>query len=119
MEKNMEISLLFDFYGRLLKDNQQTAVELYYNNDLSLSETALEMNITRQGVRDALKRAEQNLYSFESKLGLCKRFGIVENKLAKISQLSQSIAQDAENGCEIKKSAEEILRISTELLEQF
>ena len=78
MEKNIEISLLYDFYGQLLKDQQKQAVTLYYNDDLSLSEIASELGITRQGVRDCIKRSETLLYNFEEKLGLYKRFGEVE-----------------------------------------
>ena len=74
MEKNMELSLLLDFYGELLSEKVRRATELYYNDDLSLSEVAEDMGITRQGVRDLIKRAEGNLYGYEQKLGLYKRF---------------------------------------------
>lgn len=74
MEKNMELSLLLDFYGELLSEKVRRASELYYNDDLSLSEVAEDMGITRQGVRDLIKRAEGNLYGYEQKLGLYKRF---------------------------------------------
>lgn len=74
MEKNMELSLLLDFYGELLTEKVRRATELYYNDDLSLSEVAEDMGITRQGVRDLIKRAEGNLYGYEEKLGLYKRF---------------------------------------------
>ena len=73
MEKNMELSLLLDFYGELLSEKVRRATELYYNDDLSLSEVAEDMGITRQGVRDLIKRAEGNLYGYEQKLGLYKR----------------------------------------------
>ncbi|MCH5303350.1 MAG: YlxM family DNA-binding protein [Ruminococcus sp.] len=88
MEKNIEISLLFDFYGQLLKEQQQQTVTLYYNDDLSLSEIATQLNITRQGVRDSIKRAENLLYSYEEKLGLLKRFQETEKGLYKIENLA-------------------------------
>lgn len=88
MEKNIEISLLFDFYGQLLKEQQQQAVTLYYNDDLSLSEIADQLGITRQGVRDSVKRAEKSLYSYEKKLGLLKRFQETENGLYEIESLA-------------------------------
>ncbi len=91
MEKNIEISLLFDFYGQLLKEVQQQAVELYYNDDLSLSEISDQLGITRQGVRDSIKRAEKSLYSFEEKLGLLKRFQETEKGLYKIEELSKKL----------------------------
>ena len=61
MAKNLEIALLFDFYGDMLTDKQRDVVELYYDNDLSLSEIAENEGITRQGVRDSIKRAEAQL----------------------------------------------------------
>lgn len=65
MAKNMEIALLFDFYGDMLTDKQRDVVELYYDNDLSLSEIAENEGITRQGVRDSIKRAETQMLEME------------------------------------------------------
>ncbi len=73
-EKVVEMGLLFDFYGKLLSSTQHSVVEYYYLDDLSLSEIAKDLDISRQGVHDALKRAEIKLYSFEEKLGLVKKF---------------------------------------------
>ena len=61
MEKNIEISLLLDFYGGLLKPDAAQMIDLYYNEDLSLSEIAAQTGITRQGVRDRIKRCEQSV----------------------------------------------------------
>lgn len=73
-EKNMRYCLLLDFYGEVLSDNQREMMDLYYNEDFSLSEIADEIGITRQGVRDAIRRAEDALDSLEEKLGLIARF---------------------------------------------
>lgn len=73
-EKMVEMGMLFDFYGKLLSATQYTVIEHYYIHDLSLSEIALNLDISRQGVHDALKRAEKKLYSYEEKLGLAKKF---------------------------------------------
>ena len=70
MNSKTDISLLYDFYGELLKSSQQQVVELYVNEDLSLSEVAESLGISRQGVRDSLSRAEKKLREYESKLGL-------------------------------------------------
>ena len=59
--KPLEMSLLFDFYGETLTEKQRELFDLYYNEDLSLSEIAKHAGITRQGVRDAVKRAEHAL----------------------------------------------------------
>ena len=68
------MTMLFDFYGELLTDRQKEFFDLYYNEDFSLSEIADEIGITRQGVRDAVRRAEDMLDSLEDKLGLIARF---------------------------------------------
>jgi predicted DNA-binding protein YlxM (UPF0122 family) len=91
MEKNMQVSLLFDFYGSLLKDQQQDAVSLYYNDDPSLAEVSERLGITRQGVRDCIKRAEARLFMYEEKLGLLERFRTTESGLLEIESLARSL----------------------------
>ena len=71
--KNLDVVLLADFYGEMLTDNQRKFIEYYYSDDLSLSEIAQNEGITRQGVRDAVKRAETQLYDMEKKLGFAER----------------------------------------------
>ena len=70
MSKNLDITLLLDFYGDLLTEKQRTFISYYYNDDLSLAEIAANEGITRQGVRDAIKRAESQLVNMENRLGL-------------------------------------------------
>ena len=72
-EKDYRISYLLDFYGDILTDKQQDAIDLYYNEDLSLAEIAEYQGITRQGVRDAIKRGEEILLEMEEKLGYAKK----------------------------------------------
>ena len=91
MEKNIEVSLLLDFYGELLKPGVRQTIDLYYNDDLSLSEVAAQCGITRQGVRDSIKRGETQLYEFEQKLGLWKRFREVEAGLDEIEAAAAEI----------------------------
>ena len=88
MEKNIEVSLLFDFYGELLKPSGKKAIDLYYNE-----EVADETGITRQGVRDSIKRSEQQLFEFEEKLGLFKQFSKLEQGLDEISALALEIKE--------------------------
>ncbi len=116
LEKNIEISLLFDFYKPLLTHSQQEAVELYYNDDLSLAEIAQQMNITRQGVRDLVKRSEVQLFKFEEKLGLFKKFKLLENGLEEICEKSKEIISNADDA-NIKKSADEIFNLADNLKE--
>ncbi len=115
MDKNIEISLLFDFYGQLLSPKQREAVALYYNDDLSLSETALEMGITRQGVRDLVKRSEAELYEYERKLGLFERFERVGEYAQSIRELARSIAKADSQSAQI---AQEIITITDKLEQQ-
>ena len=81
MAKNLEISVLLDFYGEMLTEKQRDVVELYYNEDLSLSEIAAHSQITRQGVRDSIKRAEGILLGLEERLGLAKQFRRIQEGL--------------------------------------
>lgn len=117
----MEVSLLLDFYGELLRDKVLRAMEMYYNDDLSLSEIADDMGITRQGVRDLIKRAESNLYSYEEKLGLYKRFvftqqGLesVKNGLADIQSLMDSNMQISK----INNRLGELINLVDELIDE-
>lgn len=69
-----EASLLYDFYGELLSKRQKQVMELYHEENYSLSEIAEEIGISRQGVYDALKNAERSLRGYEDKLNLVDRF---------------------------------------------
>ena len=73
MDKNVEIALLLDFYGNMLTERQREIMNLYYEDNLSLSEIAEELNISKQGVSDSLKRSEIVLYDTESKLKLMEQ----------------------------------------------
>lgn len=84
MEKNVKVSILLQTYGNLLTENQVSVLNDYYNNDLSLSEIAENNNITRQAVRDNIKKGEQKLFEFEEKLGVMKKTMIQEQKISEI-----------------------------------
>lgn len=91
MAKNLEISLLLDFYGDMLTGKQRDVVELYYDEDLSLAEIASHNGITRQGVRDSIKRAEVQLLDYEERLGLADRFRRIQQRLDEIADLAKDI----------------------------
>lgn len=84
MEKNVQISMLLDTYGNLLTEKQYELLDDYYNNDLSLSEIAENQEITRQAVRDNLKKGEIKLFEYEEKLGFMKKTIMQEEQVAKI-----------------------------------
>lgn len=91
MEKNVEISILCDLYGNLLTKKQLKFIDDYYNNDLSLSEIAENEKITRQAVRDNIKKGEKKLFEYEKKLEFMKRMSkqenIIENVLKEIAKI--------------------------------
>lgn len=68
------MTMLFDFYGELLTDRQKEFFDLYYNEDLSLTEIAENAGISRQGVRDVIVRAEAAMQEIEDKTGIIRRF---------------------------------------------
>ena len=74
LERSVEMSLLLDFYGEMLSDKQREAMNLYYNEDLSLSEIAAITSLTRPGVRDRLVKSGEILKNLEDKLHLAARF---------------------------------------------
>ena len=73
MEKKVEISMLLQIYGELLTKKQYKVIDYYYNEDLSLSEIAENEEITRQGVRDIIKKGEKKLFEYEEKLLFMKK----------------------------------------------
>lgn len=85
--KNVNISLLIDFYGDMLSQKQREAMELYYNEDLSLAEVADITGLTRPGVRDRLVKSENILRNLEDKLGLLRRFDEMSREISEISLL--------------------------------
>ena len=120
MAKNMEIALLFDFYGDMLTDKQRDVVELYYNDDLSLAEIAENEGFTRQGVRDSIKRAESQLLEMEERLGLARRFREMREGLDSIRDAAREIQElNSRFGYsrEIQERAERIEKLSQKMAE--
>ena len=73
-QKDLNIAYLLDFYGDILSERKRSVMDDYYNNDLSLAEIAADLGISRQGVRDLIKKAEDELNFYEQKLQLASRF---------------------------------------------
>ena len=84
MENNVKISILNQLYGKLLTQKQSEIIEDYYNKDLSLTEIAQNNGITRQAVRDILKKGEKKLFEYEEKLEFMKRTLKQEQKIEKV-----------------------------------
>lgn len=118
--KDYRISLLLDFYGPMLTQTQREMFEFYYNDDLSLSEIAENEGITRQGVRDSVKRAENQLLEMEERLGLAHRFREMMDGLEQIKTTAMYIKEYNEHSVyarEINDSAEKILSITRKICE--
>lgn len=93
MAKNLQVAVLLDYYGGLLTDKQRDFISLYYDEDLSLSEIAENEGITRQGVRDSIKRSEALLFETEEKLGFAARLGKLNEGLKNISDYAAEISK--------------------------
>ncbi len=100
-EKDLTISFLLDFYGDVLSERKRTVLDYYYNDDLSLAEIAEEIGISRQGVRELIKKAEDELHFYEEKLGLAKRFSDAQRSARELLRLLDA----AEIGGEIHQAA--------------
>ena len=87
------MALLYDFYGDMLTDRQKEFYDLYYNEDLSLSEIAENYGISRQGVRDVIVRAEATLTELEDKTGIIRRFHVMQDELRGLLADVDAIAQ--------------------------
>lgn len=112
VNKNFHISVLMDFYGQLLTGKQYEALDLYYNGDLSLSEIAENLGISRQGVRDFIKRGEAQLIEFENVLNLAKRFDDARGKLLGIIEIAGDITES-------EKTKNDIINLANSILNDF
>ena len=107
-EKNLKLAYLLDFYGDVLTERRRDALDFYYNNDMSLAEIAEEMGISRQGVRDLIKKAEEELFFYEEKLGLAKKFESAQSHAEKALALCESGAETHEIESEIRLLLESV-----------
>lgn len=106
MERFVEQTLLYDFYGELLTERQQQVYESVVLEDYSLSEVAEDLGISRQGVHDMIKRCNHTLEEYESRLHLVEKFLSIREQVRRIKQEAA------------KYQAQEIINISNEILEE-
>lgn len=106
MEKFVEQTLLYDFYGELLTDRQRQVYESVVLEDYSLSEVAEELEISRQGVHDMIRRCNKTLEEYEAKLHLVEKFLYIRERVREIHKLTE------------KYHASDIEAISNEILEE-
>lgn len=116
LKEKIELSILFDFYGELLKNHNKQIFEDYILNDLSLSEIAEDQGISRQGVHDIVKRCSIQLKDFEVKINLIKKFEITKIKVNRIKELSEQM-QDLKQMDELTK-LKEIIELTETILQE-
>ncbi len=105
-EKNLTVGYLLDFYGELLPERKRSVLDMYYNEDYSLAEIADEIGISRQGVRNIIKKTECDLFFYEEKLGLAK-------KMLQVEGYADSLCRLAEDHSLPDSVKEEILRLAS------
>lgn len=117
IEKDLKVSVLLDYYSDMLTDKQKDVIDLYYNEDFSLAEIAEHENITRQGVRDSIKRGEQTLFEMEDKLKLAEKSKQFYKLIEEINELAQGIKEEGSrygNPKGIVKRADYLIQIAEE-----
>ncbi len=114
MDKVFETSLLLDFYGQLLTDRQFEILDLLYNNDLTLTEIAEQLSISRQGVFDNEKRGRALLVEYENKLGLLSKFSLQKQKAEQVQKYLTEL-NTAEFSQNNKAIIEQVIREINEL----
>lgn len=95
MAKNLQLCVLLDFYGELLTAKQAEALDMYYNQDMSLAEIAEDMEVSRQGVRAFIKQGEAHLLEFEEKLGMAKRFSEISKATEELKSFLEDICPES------------------------
>ena len=110
MEDKIKSGYLYDFYGELLTERQRSVYEMSINEDLSLSEIADTLSISRQAVHDIIKRCDHQLQEYEDKLHLVDKFMNIRSDVEKINNLTSSAPN--------KDTLAEISRLSTLILEE-
>lgn len=119
-EKNFKVSFLLNFYGELLTDKQRDALEMYYDEDMSLAEIAEHTGITRQGVRDCIKRGESIIFDMEDKLNLTKHFENMEDNISKILNCSLNIKEENSKfaiSAVIDNEADKIIKYAKDIID--
>ena len=96
-KKNTEVySMLYDYYGMLLSERQREVFDLYYEENYSLSEIAVDIGISRQAVHISLDKARQELEGFEEKLGLIAKHAEYEMVLREVESKTDAVLKDKE-----------------------
>ena len=117
-DKTLKNTMLFDFYGDLLTKKQREYYDLYHNEDWTLTEIAKKDGITRQGVHNIIKGAEQTLLKFETKTGALGRWVSTRENLKKAESLTRKLRETCAEDVEAAKLSKKLLGVLDKMQKQ-
>lgn len=113
--KDLKFAALLDIYGGMLTDKQREVLDLYYNEDLSLSEIAANEEISRQGVRDSIKRGEEAILELDEKIGVTELLKKYDALLESVKAQCDVIIADCKSYTTTKSVIEKLEKIKSEI----
>ena len=111
-EKNVKFVMLLDAYGPLLTERKYELLDLYYSEDFSLSEISELTGLSRQGVRDSIKKSEAELAFFEEKLRLAEKSGKTSDLISRARELAEKLSDKNGNGSDAQEMKEVLEKLS-------
>ena len=118
MDSIVEKSMLFDFYGELLTEHQKKVYSEYIQNDLSVTEMAGLLGISRQGAHDMIRRCEKIMRDYESRLQLFSRYRKVKKMVTEIQQCAE-VLKDCKDQKLLEEKISRIAELSGDILEEY
>ena len=115
MIEYFELGKLYDFYKELLTDRQREALDLYYNDDLTMIEIAAELGISKQAVSTNIKNGVSNLEKFEENLKLARNFYIIESAKDKLENLYNNSVKKKDLPTDVEEEIFAILSMLDEI----
>lgn len=115
-EKDMTVGFLLDFYGGVLSEHTRSLLAMYYGEDLSLAEIAESAGISRQGVRHAIKKGEEELRFLEEQLGLAAQFCSLRDTAGRLRSLADRVKDEGTSA--VRELAEEARRCAALILSE-
>ncbi|MBR4933474.1 MAG: DNA-binding protein [Clostridia bacterium] len=108
-EKNLLIPCLLDIYGGLLSERKRELLDYYYDEDYSLSEISELTGISRQGIRDSIKKSSAELIDLEDKLRLYEK----KNSITRLLEESRETVEKLSDGADASLIASLLTRLET------
>ncbi len=118
MEKIVEKSLLYDFYGELLTDHQKKVYGEYIQEDLSVTELSQILGISRQGAHDMIRRCDRLLHGYEDKLHLVEHFLQIKKMVSEVRETALRAA-GADSRDKVRSCMDRIVELSENILEEY